>query len=329
MATFTDPGWPTLVNVLKRMKADGSVELDMAETMSNKRAILEDIPWIECNQGMSHLITSRTALPTPSWRSFNQGVDSHKSDSTQFEEACGMIEDRSDIDVKLAQVNGNSAAWRATEEKGFVEGFSQLVETAFLYENAATNPQRIHGLSARYPATSGYTASSYVTKGTNAGVNCRSLWLINWNPDRVFGLFPKGSMAGLQRSDKGEVYTRDANSKEILVYRTQFNWDLGLGVKDYRYSARHQWDPDDSVYASTGKGLILAMSQMIGTVFDMDETKARFYMDRVSFNLLQAQLLNSSVNLLEYIEMGKRRVPAFMNIPIRITDGLVAESAIS
>lgn len=329
MATITDPGFPTLVNILKRLAPNGSVESQMAELMTSKRAILDDIPWVEGNLPTGHLITSRTALPTPSWRRFNEGVVPQKSESIQFEEACGMLETRSDIDVKLADLNGNAAAYRASEDKAFLEGFSQLLETAFLYENATTSPQRIHGLTPRYPATTGYTASSYVTKGTNAGVNCHSVWLINWDQDKVFGVYPKGSQAGLKQQDMGKLYTPDTNSRELLVYRTQFNWDCGLAVKDYRYSTRHQWDPDDANYADSAKGLYLAMQQMIGTVFDMDATKARFYMNRTTFNKLNAQLISNTTNMLEYVELGKRRVPAYMGIPIRITDSLVAESAIS
>lgn len=329
MATIVDPGFPTLVNVLKRLRPDGSVESDMAELMSKKLALLEDVPWVEGNLPTGHLITSRTGLPSPKWRKLNEGISPSKSETAQYEEACGMLEDRNDVDVKVAQLNGNAAAYRASEDKAFLEGFSQQLESAFLYENALTNPQRIHGLSQRYPATTGYTASGYVSKGTNAGVNCHSVWLLNWNPDKLFGIFPKGSTAGLQKKDMGERYVIAPNGKEMLAYTTQFNWDCGLAVKDYRYSARHQWDPDDTNYADTAKGLYLAMTNMIGTVYDLDATAARFYMNRTSLNKLNAQLISNTTNALEYIELGKRRVPHFMGIPIRVTDSLVAESAIS
>jgi hypothetical protein len=332
MATYTDPGYPTLQNILNRMRPDGSIETDMIDLMSKKMPLLEDMPWKEANGMTGHLITSVNSLPTPQWKELNKGIDATKGNSVQFTEACGMLEDRSDVDVKVAELNGNAAAFRASEDKIKLESFAQTLETAVLYENAMTNAARIHGLSSRYVATTGYTASSYVLKpGTNSGSNCRSIWLINWNEDKCFGIYPKASMGGLKREDMGKRYVRDQNSKDLLVYTTQFNWDVGLAVADYRYSCRFQWDPDDSAggFADSGKGLYLGLQDMIGTVYDMDQTKARLYMDRTSAKKLAAQLASNSANFLEYIELGKRRVPSFMGVPIRITDSLVAESAIS
>lgn len=329
MATIIDPGMPTLLNVMRSLTPNGSVEMDMAETMSAKLAILDDIPWQEANMTTGHLITSRTGLPAPKWRKFNQGIDPSKSTRAQYEEGLGMLEDRSDVDVDLAKLNGNAAAFRASEDRGFLEGFGQSLETSVLYENAHTSPERIHGLTPRYYATTGYAASSYVAKGTNAGVNCDSIWLINWSLDGVFGIYPKGSAAGLQKEDMGIRYKEDASGKEFRVYTTNFQWKCGIAVKDYRYSARYQWDPDDANFADTAKGMITAIQQLLGTVYDMDATKARLYMSRRSFNKLNAQLISNTVNLLEYVELGKRRVSSIFGIPIRITDALVQESAIS
>jgi hypothetical protein len=330
MSTISDPGFPTLANVAKRLKPDGSVETDMVDLLSKKTPILEDIPWVQCNNKTGHLITSVNALPSPTWRRLNEGISPTKGETVQYEETCGMLQDRSDIDVKLVELFGS--AYRATEDKIKLESFGQTLETAIFYENALTNPQRIHGLAQRYPATTGYTASSYVLKpGTNSGTNCHSVWLINWDPNYLFGIFPEGSVGGLKQQDKGRRYTvSPVNSKEMEVYTTQYDWDCGLAVRDYRYSCRMQWDPDDSTnFADSAKGMFLSMQDMIGTVYDMDATKARFYMNRTSFNKLTKQLASNTTNFLEYIEAGKRRIPAFLGVPIRITDSLVQESAIS
>lgn len=329
MPTFSDPGWPNLVNIMKRLTPAGGIEALMAELMSQKLAILDDIPWKEGNLPTGELITSRTALPSPSWRRFNQGVDPTKSTTVQFEEGCGMLSTRSEVDCDLADLNGNAAAFRESENKAHLEGFAQTLETAFLYENAATNPERIHGLSARYAATTGYTASGYVSKGTVAGVNAHSIWLINWAPDKLYGIFPKGSMAGLKQQDMGKLYVEDSSNRRFLAFCTQFDWKCGLAVKDYRYAARHQWDPDDTNYEDADKSLYLQLQTMLGTVYDLDAAHARFYMDRTSFAKLNAQLASNSANFLEYVEAGKKRIPSFMGVPIRITDALVAESAIS
>lgn len=331
MSTLVDSGYPTLLNVLRTLKPDGTVEMQMADTLTKKLPLLEDMPWKEGNLPTGHRITSVQALPSPTWRKLNQGIDATKGTTVQYDEAVGMLEDRSDVDVKVASLNGNEAAYRASQDKMKLEGFGQLLESAIFYENALTAPERIHGLSLRYVATTGYTASSYVLKpGTNSGSNCRSIWLLNWNEDRLYGIFGKNQAGGFKQQDMGKRYVRDGNSKDMLVYTTQYNWDCGIAVEDYRYSCRMQWDPDDSTnFADSAKGMYLALQQMIGTVYDMDQTKARFYMDRTSFQKLSAQLASNDANFLTYVEAGKRRIPSFLGVPIRITDSLVAETAIS
>lgn len=330
-ATLADPGFPNLVNVMKRLKPDGAVDQMIAELLAKNLPTLDDIPWVPTNKKTGHLITGRHAIPTPKWKKFNKGITRGKSETLQFEETCGMLEDRLDIDVKLAETMGDPAAYRASEEKAFLEGFSQHVGTAVFYENGITNAERIHGLSPRYPATTGFTTSGYVMKGTNAGTNCRSIWLINWDPDKIFGIYPEGSAAGFKRNDKGERYvvTDTATGEELLVFTTQFNWDCGIAVKDYRYAVRFQWDPDDANMADSAKGLYLGLQKMMGKIFRLNTAQARFYMDRTSKEKLDAQLASNDANFLSWLSAGNERIQAFQGVPIRIDDSLVEETAIS
>src|SRR6185369_6127768 len=73
--------------------------------------------------------------------------------------------------------------------------------------------------------------------GTSANSNT-SIWLIGWGQNTVHGLFPKGSKAGLQVRDMGEVALTDANNNVYQGYRTHFKWDCGISVRDWRYVVR-------------------------------------------------------------------------------------------
>lgn len=324
------------------MRPDGSIETQVANTLTKKMPILRDMPWKEGNLPTGHRVTSVLGLPTPTWRKANQGLDPTKVETVQFDEACGMLEDASKIDVEVAKISGNPAAYRAQQDKVKTEAFGQELERAILYESAAAHPEKIHGLAPRYPATSGFTASSYVLKpGTNSGSNCESIWLINWDPDRLCGLFPKGTVGGLQFEDKGEQMVLDSNSKQFWAYVTKMIWRAGLCVEDYRYASRFQWDPDDSSggFGDTGKQLYLTMQNMLATVYDLMPS-ARFYMSRTSLKKLTNQLAANDTHFLEYVEepshgfyeanasMGGK-VPSFLGVPVRVTDSLVSESAIS
>lgn len=324
MATIADTGRLTLAEVLQRMGPDGQIR-PMAEVLNKKLDFLDDIPWVECNQESGHLISYRTGLPSPQWRRLNTGVTLTKSSGETYTESTGIIEDRAEVDVDMP---GNMGSLRMNEEKAKVEMMSQEFARALFYESTVDNADRIHGLTPRYGGTTGFTASSYVLKGTNAGTNARSVWLINWEPGKVYGIYPKNSKAGLMRKDLGEIDCFDASNNKFRGFATKMQWKCGIAVEDYRTSVRWQWDPDDANFADSAKGLYLAMQDMQGVVFNL-APNARYYMDRITYRKLCAQLASNTVNFLEYVAMGGRRVPVFLGVPIRITDALVAETAIS
>ena len=64
----------------------------------------------------------RTGLPTATWRQLNYGVPSSKSATVQVRDATGMLETYAKIDKALADLSGNSAAWRMSEGNAFPRG---------------------------------------------------------------------------------------------------------------------------------------------------------------------------------------------------------------
>lgn len=324
MATLTDTGRLLMSDVLQRMGPNGEIR-PMVEILNKKLDILDDIPWVECDLETGKQIAYRTGLPSAQWRSINEGVSLTKTRSETYIEAPGMMEDRAEVDVDQI---GNIAALRMSEERGKVEMLSQEFARALFYESTYDNADRIHGLAPRYGGTSGYTSSGYVGKGTNAGTNCHSIWLLSWSNGNVYGIYPKNSSVGLQRKDLGEVDAESSAGKKFRAYATKLQWKCGIAVEDYRTSMRFQWDPDDANFADSAKGMYLGMQDMLGVVYNQTP-EARFYMNRTSFRKLCAQLASNTVNFLEYVAMGGRRIPSFLGVPIRITDALVAETAIS
>lgn len=331
MATVADQGFSTLVDMVRRMKPDGSVEVMLANTLTKLTPILKDMPMVEGNLPTGHRMSSVTALPSPTWRKLNQGLTPTKGNTQPFDETCGLMEAISKIDVDLADLNGNAPAYRMSEDELFLEGMSQEASRAIFYESAVQNPERIQGLTPRYPQSTGYTASGYTLKsGTpSSGTLCQSIWIITWDPNRIFGLFPKGSVGGLVREDKGKQYVLDANNLQFEAYVTQFKWKLGIGVKDYRYAVRVQWDPTDAAQTDASKTLYTSLQTALGTVWECDG-RTRIYMSRTSRNKLAAQLAQNDVRYMEWaIGPDGALVQKFLGVPIRITDTLVGESAIS
>lgn len=326
MATNTDTGAMTLAELARRKDPSGKL-MDIVEVMSAENAILDDIPWQEGNLETGHKMLERTALITPTWRRYGEGVAATKTRTAPFEETCGMLEDYSKCDVDLANLGGNPAAARLSEAKGKLESFAQETATGLFYHSTNATPQKIHGLAARYPATTGYKSSGYVLKGTNAGVNCHSLWAISWGPEKVFGIYPKGSKLGLQHNDKGEQLVTEADGSMSRWYVDHFKWDMGFAVQDYRYVVRYQWDPDDVDMAADKKGLLIAIQRMLNTIKNPEN--AIIYANPTTLMRLDDQRLNASVGDMGEIVINGRRLRTFMGTPLRRCDALVAESAIA
>lgn len=329
MATTVDSGFPTLANLAAALDPGGGISR-IANILSKKLSLLDKLVWMEGNLPTGHRVTqSVTSLPSGTWRSLNAGVAATKAITAQYDESCGILEDETKIDVALANLNGNAAAYRAMIDDLKTEGLRQQFNTAVWYESTSTNPARIHGLTPRYPGTSGYTASSYTLAGTNAGVNAQSIWLLTPEVGKFYGVYPKGSQMGLQKIDHGQQRVLDGSSNAFWAWVTQIIWNCGIVVEDYRYCVRAQWDPDDASMADNDRGLYLLMQQMIDTVFEKGPTTA-FYMNRTSMKKLRAQLGSNDANFLsQVVYPNKGALTHFMEIPIYVDDSLVAETAIS
>jgi len=65
-----------------------------------------------------------------------------------------------------------------------------------------------------------------------------SVWYIVWGQNTVHGIYPKGSMAGLQSRDLGEQTLFDNDGGRFQGFRSHYQWKMGLCVRDWRYIVR-------------------------------------------------------------------------------------------
>jgi len=345
MGALTDY-WPTLLDVARRMDPNGSVAT-VAEILTTYNEILDDIPWVEGNLPTGHQTTVRTSNPTPTFRLLNQGVVPTKSSTGQIVDTCAIIEARSHIDKDVAMLNGNSAAFRLSEDKGIIQGMSDSLATALFEGDVSVNPEQFNGLATRYY---GITTSACPTTYTNVidgggtGSDNTSIWLVCWSPDKVFGIYPKGSQAGLQNRDLGEQSIVDPNTSgayfQALV--SWYQWKCGLCIRDWRYVSRIcSIDISDLETASdssdTSTNLLKKMSIAIDKIPGMGGTKPVFYMNSRVMSMLRIKMQDKSNVQLRLDEMKNNSVErfkmgtlTFQGIPCRRCDALgVAESDIT
>lgn len=214
----------------------------IVEMLAQTNAILDDMRWIEGNLPTGHMHTVRTGLPSGTWRMLNYGIQPSKSTTAQVQDQCGMLEALAEVDAKLADLGGNTASFRLSEDKGFIEGLSQQMAQALIYGNQSVNPERITGLAARYStivAATSQSAKNVIDAG-GTGTDNTSIWLVVWGNDQAFGIFPKGTQAGLKMEDMGRqiLYDNQVPPGKYVGYRTHYVWDAGFTVRDWRYVVR-------------------------------------------------------------------------------------------
>jgi len=342
--TLGQNGKVTLIDWAKSLDPDGSVAT-VAELLSQTNEVLLDMPFIEGNLPTGHKHTIRTGLPTSIWRQMYQGVPASKSVRAQVTDSCGMLETRSEVDRDIADLNGNTAAFRLSEAEAFVESMNQTQAQTLFYGNTAINPERFMGLAPRYSAISGAAnAQNIIDAGGTGSVNT-SVWLVVWGENTVTGIFPKGSKAGLFHEDLGLIDAFDSSNNRFRAYADHWQWKSGLAVRDWRYVVRIcNIDVTDLTTQATSQAntaatlMIKLMVKAMARIPFMGKGKAVFYANRTVKEMLAIQALDRSQNALAFApglnQFGdvapgsvNNGTLNFMRVPVRTVDQLLSTEA--
>ena len=220
----------TLAEWRQFFKENGQAH-EVLELMDQDNSINDDIPWMEANHKDGHVSDIRTKLPEVYWRRLYKGVPNSKTGVSQVKDATAMMEARNNLDVKLLKIQGDqAAAYRAQEDRGFMEAFRQKLATTLFYGDSNSNPDEFNGLSMRYPTKT----SPGVVDAAGTGSACTSMWAIVWGATDVHGIFPNGSKAGLTHRVLPEQDVLDGDGLSYRAVASLFEWDCGLTVRDWR-----------------------------------------------------------------------------------------------
>lgn len=318
---------PTLLDVASRME-EGAVAKQIVEILSEKNEIIEDATWLECNDGSNHKTTIRSGLPTGTWRELYKGVQPEKSKTTQVKDSCGMLETYSNIDKSLIDISGDPAGFRLSEERGFIEGLNQTFADTLFYGNTKTNPEKFMGLAPRFSSKSAENGQNIID-AAGTGSDNTSIWLMVWGPLTAHCIYPKGSKAGLNQSDKGQVTQTESDGSMFEVMRSHYKWDQGFSLRDWRYVVRvANIDVSDlTKNAASGADICDLMVQALEKVQDLTSGRAAFYVNRTISSYLRRQMLNKANALINIEDIGGKKVMTFGGVPVRRCDAILNTEA--
>lgn len=321
----------TLTDWAKRLDPDGAVD-KVCEILTETNEILEDMMFIEGNLPTGHRGTVRSGLPAGTWRKLNYGVQPEKSTTVQVTDSCGMLESYSEVDKALADLNGNTAEFRMSEDRAFLEGLSQTMADTLFYGDTDVDPEKFMGLAPRFSSTTAENGDNIILGG-GAGADNTSIWLVVWGEMGAMGIFPKGSKAGISHKDLGEDTLEDAAGGKYQGYRTHYKWDNGMTVKDWRQVVRiPNIDVSDLTADASGSSadLVDLMVQALEQVHNLNMGKAVFYCNRTIRSYLRRQLKNTNNVHLSLEEAAGKKVLHFDEVPVRRCDAILeTESLVS
>jgi len=328
----------TMADWAKSIDPDGKVAATV-ELLSQDNEVLTDMLFKEGNLPTGEQTSIRTGLPTVYYRLINQGTPKSKSTKAQVTENAAILTARCEIDVDEAELNGNTSQYRMDEATAFVEAMSQQMATTLFY-GSASNPEQFVGFTPRYNTLGATNAQNIlVAGGTGGGSVYSSIWLVNWGQRSVFGVFPKGSKAGISHEDLGVGDAFDSSNDRFRAYMDEWKWKNGLVVKDWRHVVRIPNIDITALLAKTGTQAITAatsidklMARAIDRIPKGGRTNLAFYVNKTIASHLRLIAMDRStgaVTIEPAINQWGDTIHElrFLGVPVRIVDALTQTEA--
>lgn len=315
-----------LIDIYKLQDSKGQY-VAVIEMLMEMNPILEDAIAVECNKGTSHLHTVRTGLPTVSWGKLYKGIPQSKSSTAQVEDTTGFVEGLSSVDVRLLKLSTNEGAVRLSEAMSYIEAMNQEVATKMFYGNTADDPEEFMGLAPRFSDLSAPNGNQIIDAGGIQSDNT-SVWFVTWGDQQCQLLYPKGTMAGVNREEKGEQRVTDANGNAYYVKEELFTWHVGLAVKDWRYVSRIANIDVSNMQA----GSVALYDFMRKAYYKLQNRRVAggkicIYCNRDVLEALDALATNAGASdnfvRLQRSEVEGQEVLTYRGIPIKETDAIV------
>ena len=322
---------PTLADVAKRMDPDGRIDT-IVEILNETNEVLDDMTMLEGNLPTGHRTTIRTGLPTPTWRKLYGGVQPTKSTTVQVTDNTGQLEAYAEVDKALADLNGNTAAFRLSEDRSHLEGMNQEYVDTLFFGDESTAPEEFTGFAPRFNSLSAANGDNIISGG-GSGSDNTSIWLVVWGPNTCHGIYPIGSVGGLEMTDKGQVTIEavDGSGGRMEAYRTHYKWCGGLSVRDWRYVVRiANIDKSNLTKDVSGSSADLTdlMAQAIELIPSLGLGRPAFYCSRTIKSFLRRQIASKvSSSTLTMEQVGGKSVVTYDGIPVRRTDALAPDEA--
>jgi hypothetical protein len=331
----------TMADYAKLLGPDNKIA-KIIEMLSQTNSIIDDATVEEGNTTTGWQGSVRSGLPAVVFRLVNQGVPPSKGTTAQLTEQAARMEAWSEVDEALAELAPDLGAFRLSQSSPFMESMNQTFASKLFYGNYGLAPEEFTGFATRYSLTTAGNGGQIILAPSGTGGDNTSIWLVNWHPEAVTLIYPKGTQAGLQHKDLGlETVESTAGmaGNRLRAWRDQYIWRVGLAVKDWRSVVRIANIDRSDLIADTA-GATVKLIELMARAIDRIQGPTGnlvFYTGRTVVSTLRVQAMNKSANALgveQGLDQFGRARPGgtvtFLGIPVRKVDAILhTEAAVS
>lgn len=337
----------TLADISRALGPDGTLA-PWINIASQSNGILDTMQWAPGNLPTGNRTTQLVGLPQGTFRLLNRGVQPTTERTATVMDTSAMLETFSVVDRAAADMTNDPQRYRLNRDRAFMQGIAQQLSTALFYGNTAADPAAFNGLAVRYNSLSAPTGAN-VLDALGTGSNNTSIWLVVWGEDAICGMYPKGSVAGLQVRDvSGDQPIVNADGTRFMAYQTHFKWDCGLMVNDWRYAVRVCNIDVPALRAGTGANVINQMIEALARVPVLPSgtgaingtagmgaeaapvnpgNQAFFYMNRRVLVALQQQFRSDPRAYLTIDMVAGKPITSFLGVPCVGVDSILNTEA--
>ena len=226
----------TLIDVLN-LYAPNQSQLSVAEILMKECPVIKDMVWQEANDVTQHVDAYRKSLPKSTREKFNQGITGEFGEEEQVTFGIQKRGNMPSIDSRLIAIASNPAEFIRIKVAGAIQGMTQEVETDLFYGSQAANTCDYDGIAQYTNAVDGERVID--AGGDDESENLTSAYVVAWDlAAGAYGIYPRGSKAGIQYEDKGKhlEMLSDGSRIENNVYYVSVA--MGLATRDVRAFAR-------------------------------------------------------------------------------------------
>lgn len=324
----------TLADVAKsKNKMIGKV----AEVLVQENPMLNDIPYMEMNEGTIHKEEIRATLPAVYYRKANQPIPASKSTTEERTFQATHFESKSQIDAAVAERGGMDRVGynRWNQAQGHIQAHALEHASLTIYGSPFSSNLKTAGLFDIYSTLAAAEATSkQVIDGGGSSSDLTSIIRVHWGERSVFGIYPKGTQAGLKRIDRSAGNTKvqiqgtdqNGNTGFYWGYEEDFEIDHGLVVKDYRQAGRvANIDIDNLKSGASAADLIDLMISLHYKIWNIQNGVGVWYVNRTIEAFLHKQALTKvgAGAGLRFDNYQGQKVLEFLGFPVRRADAIL------